>query len=525
MTLRAIVWAAVSTVRQANEDEKYSLPAQVDDALNLCRHEGWTVVEVLKVPGHSREYKTLDKLAADARTKGIDAFDRLIYHLDHCDFDVLICRDSNRFARKASLLHYIVETVIEDCGARIYSFNDGWVDETNADIFAMVKGYTTQKEMKWLREGAKKGRDKLIEQGLPGTGNVLMSHRVVRDKRGKVCAVEVDESKRRLWDDVARLLVDENMPWLRMSLELFEKYGHAAPSGNPISHRTLWRIMYSPAFWGHTVRGLKRNYGPWAFDETEPVPEGVFLYRNQFEPMYTGEQAERVKAELRRRHEILKGRARTGSAYMFTGLIVCGGCNCRMVRRPTGVDKTCILYMCDSQSPRYRYNSRFNCSTTRRSIHEKTLQRWFDSRLREMLATADPLYLQPRETVSPTQQHKAIQDDITQLERRIASLLLQRADTPPASQHILAQLIQDSDSRLQTLQQRQSEIERQIANAKTSGAQAQSAYNEVAAIGVEAFWSLPENRINQLLSTLLGNYRLFVIDGHITKVGLKPRSY
>src|SRR6185369_5529300 len=119
------------------------------------------------VPGHSRNYKSLDKLAADARADGIAAFDQLIEHLENCDFDVFVCRDANRFARRASLLHYIVESIIEDCGARIYSFNDGWVDATNADIFAMVKGYSTSKEIKDIVEKARRGKDRLTERGLP----------------------------------------------------------------------------------------------------------------------------------------------------------------------------------------------------------------------------------------------------------------------------------------------------------------------------------------------------------------------
>ncbi|HEX2909064.1 MAG TPA: recombinase family protein [Phototrophicaceae bacterium] len=521
MGLRALIWAAVSTTQQANEDEKYSLPAQVDDALALCRREGWTVVEVLKVPGHSREYKTLDKLAADARIKGIDAFDRLICHLENCDFDVLICRDSNRFARKASLLHYIVESVIEDCGARIYSFNDGWVDATNADIFAMVKGYTTQKEMKWLRDGAKKGRDKLIEQGLPGTGHVLMSHRVVRDKRGKVCAVEVDENKRRLWEDVAYLLVQENMPWLRLSLVLFEQYGHASTTGRPIPHRTLWRIMYSPVFWGHTALGQRCRYGIWAFDESEPTPPGITVFRNQFEPMYTGDLAEQVKAELRRRHDILVGRARTGGAYMFTGLIICGHCGYRMVRRPAGYKHRTVLYMCDSKSPRYRYEKRFDCACTKRSINEKAIQRWFDTHLREMIVQADPQHFQPRSMSNPQYQIDAIKEEITQAERRIANLLIQRADTPPASQHILAQLIQEADARLQTLQRHLSDQQRRLKIEDISIAQARPAYEEILAYGVDVFWQLPENTINRLLAALLGNNRIQVTDGVVTSIALK----
>ena len=52
--LRALIWAAVSTTTQSNEDERYSLPAQIADAESLCQREGWRIVEILKVHCHSR---------------------------------------------------------------------------------------------------------------------------------------------------------------------------------------------------------------------------------------------------------------------------------------------------------------------------------------------------------------------------------------------------------------------------------------------------------------------------------------
>ncbi|MBK8035345.1 MAG: hypothetical protein IPK17_38735 [Chloroflexi bacterium] len=51
MTKRALIWAAVSTKAQADEDDKFSLPIQEDDARTLAERSGWRVVDVLRVPG------------------------------------------------------------------------------------------------------------------------------------------------------------------------------------------------------------------------------------------------------------------------------------------------------------------------------------------------------------------------------------------------------------------------------------------------------------------------------------------
>ena len=98
MSLRAIIWCAVSTKGQAVE-EKDSLPTQEADARAKCDAEGWEVVDVLKVPGHSRNYIDIHECARDMRKNGIDAFDKLIRHWEDRDFDVLVARDGDRFAR------------------------------------------------------------------------------------------------------------------------------------------------------------------------------------------------------------------------------------------------------------------------------------------------------------------------------------------------------------------------------------------------------------------------------------------
>src|SRR5688572_30277057 len=99
---RALIWAAVSTRSQANE-ELYSLPAQEADSKTLAERMGWDVIDVLTIPGHSRRYIDIHECAADMAAQGINAFSKLMQHWRDRDFDVLIVRDGDRFARTQTL--------------------------------------------------------------------------------------------------------------------------------------------------------------------------------------------------------------------------------------------------------------------------------------------------------------------------------------------------------------------------------------------------------------------------------------
>ena len=118
-SLRSIIWTAVSS-RAQNEPDKISLPQQESDSRELAQKNGWQVIDVMRVPGHSRRYIDFHKLAADASQSGIDAFQKLEAHWDAQDFDVMVVLDGNRFARTQALHAYIVERTIK-IGARIYS--------------------------------------------------------------------------------------------------------------------------------------------------------------------------------------------------------------------------------------------------------------------------------------------------------------------------------------------------------------------------------------------------------------------
>lgn len=109
--VRCIIWCAVSS-RAQNEPDKISLSQQEADACALAEGNGWQILDVLKVPGHSRRYVDFHELASDAAKQGVDAFHRLLSHWEAQDFDVMIVRDGDRFTRTQALHAY---TELDGC--------------------------------------------------------------------------------------------------------------------------------------------------------------------------------------------------------------------------------------------------------------------------------------------------------------------------------------------------------------------------------------------------------------------------
>jgi hypothetical protein len=79
------------------------------------------------------------------------------------------------------------------------------------------------------------------------------------------------------------------------------------------------------------------------------------------------------------------------------------------------------------------------------------IQAWFDTLLRRMLESRDISALLPTGEETPTVHIDGLRAEIADVERRIAGLMLQRLDTPPAAQSVLTDLILRADEQLAML--------------------------------------------------------------------------
>lgn len=514
MTLRALLWVAVSTKTQA-EDERNSLPTQEADGRVACAENGWNVIDVLRVPGHSRRYIDIHECARDMRAQGIDAFDKLIRYWDTWAFDVLVVRDGDRFARTQSLHAYIVEKTIS-IGATIFSLADGMIDEGNFRMWIAMGGYKAAGEIDSLVKKRQIGFDARARRGLPVNSKVVDSHRIERDPHtGKAIRVVVNESKRREWEDLAEVIL-EGIAWKQIEVEMFERFGHGSPLNQPHQPHHYYRIVYTPSFWGHNARHFKHSgKGPWIREAGHPIPDGVLMVYDVFEAVYTGEMADKIKAELTRR-EALKGNARP-RGYRFSGLFMCGHCGYN------------LAYF---QSPGYialRCNSKYEQSPTRpdcdarKYLPEKKAVAYVDALLRHMVDSGDMSGFTPDGTTGAekVQSNLAeVEKDIASLEKQIQRMILKQASVETVLYDHYDQAIHDAGERLARLQARRNQLQHDYTG--LNNVHRTRAYQEIIQHSVDKFWEQEAHIINQLLRRLLGNSRFVALDGEIVGVAPAP---
>lgn len=515
MTLRAVIWIAVSTKPQANEDEKVSLPKQEADARAICAKNGWRVIEVLRVPGHSREYIDIHDCNRDMLTQGIDAFEKLLRHWDACDFDILVCRDSERFARTQTLHSYVVERTVS-IGAKIFSLADGFVDEQNYRMFIAMAGYKAASDIDRLRKAQRAGLNARLHRGLPISSRVPASHTLVRDANtGKAIDLIVDESKRRLWDDAAHLLVDEGIGWMELEGQLYERFGHVGKDGKPYKALRLYELMTNPMFWGHAAshfRNAKKKIyrGLWRLEPGHAIPAGVTIHYDVYPAVYEGEQSERVKAELRRRDEIVRGKASPTSTLAFSGLFVCAQCNYPLIAQTSELVEP--KYHCVS---RYRkLDPPTDCEQSYVYLRESEIQTFFHQALERMLEAGTPEAFLPSERTKDNR-IELLDEEIEVAEKRVRRLIQKQVAADEAVQDIYADEIQSASEQITILRRARDAAYADSLQTTRDQQDRQQVYAELAEIGLAKFWELPRRQINQYLHRLMGKRRLLVLDGHI----------
>lgn len=518
--MRAIIWAAVSTRPQA-EDEKFSIPRQIEDAEMVCYEKGWTIVDRLIVSGHSRNYRDLHTLAHDARKAGIDAFEKLIAHMERRDFDVIICRDANRFARRASLLHWLVEMLIEECGAAIYSLQDHlWVDEDNADMWATMKGYTSRVEIKWLVKATKAGLQRRVERGLTTT-KVPFSHKIVYNESRKPEKLVVDESKRRLFNAVFEIVVEQQCAWSNIEKRLASDYGIYWDDGQPYGEGTMFKMLHRPITWGGASGGrasrgvnnkIQWDYGTWTFDPSVQPPASVSIIWGAVEPVYTGEQSERMRAELWRRKNVKGKRPRVRQA--FSGLIVCGECGLCFVCRGNRSHVTGNLIItcmgCNRASFKPRSEGKCRNAKTIKMEYVKD----YINRLLYMMIDSDSIDVAAEGIAPENVNISLLQKEIEEAERRLSNLIRLQVQAHAAAQSAYQVQINETAQQIETLKaalKTQEYRDTQSAQRKQASQKALNAIRDI----IDTFWVLPSPTINQHLHRLFGNRRLVALNGSI----------
>lgn len=524
MTLKCIIWAAVSSAHQADED-RASLPAQEADALAYAQAQNWRVIDILRVPGHSRAYIDIHEAAADMRNAGIDAFDKLMQHWKARDFDVLICRDGTRFARTQSLHAYVVERTIE-IGARIYSLSERLtVDESNARMWTSMGGFAAAGEVDNLKRRIKIGKDgRALERGLSSNGKVPRSHRLIRDSQnGKIVATELNPDTAPEWQDLATLLL-EGIAYSKLALEMFRRYGYGK-RGKPHPLSLYGKLLYTPAFWGHLTRNHRLiKFVTWVFNDDESPPPPVLIKRHAHPAVYTGEQAATIKLELMRR-SALTGKAFPVNTQPFSGMVSCARCGYRMnynVQARPGKAGNYRRLKCSSL---YRSHltpdercTKNNQITEAALIEQLTpfLQRYIETG--GLTLTTDAA----DHVAALTQELHQHEHEVSLIEAQVRLLIGKQAAAVVAVSHIYDEQIAAAGIRLEALHQRQADIQLRLKN--NSAPEQVAALATLKEVGLVDFWQQDSRLINQLLHALFGKLRIIVDNQRIVDIAVPLRQ-
>lgn len=501
--VRGVIWAAVSTKAQT-EDERLSLPTQIEAGKAFFQRERIEVVDTLVVPGHTRKARRLEDLAVSARAKGIDAFDKLIAHLDAADFDVIWIRDANRFARRASLLHYIVECIVEDCGARIYAADGGgWVDSVNVDLWTAFKGAETSSQSRWIAGTMQQAKRARADRGLPTNNQQCWTHRLVRDTAtGKAVRLEPDPDKLPALMAMVKAFLDR-VPYNAIERVVYQEYGFGE-AGKPYYPKLFYNIVWNPIFHGNTGLGYRsgvngQKVGLWAFDASAPRPEGLYLHYGSVTPALPDEWLTRVQSELRRRAAV--GQHRPNNPHLFTGLLACAYCGNNLVYDYNPRKATRPRYRCQS-----KYNPRVSIHCDRAwSIREADVQVWLANQITHAGKMGWPeLFFQSPE-ISIVGQADMLRQQLADIEAQ-ADRLIQKIATAPAS------LANRFDAQIEALGEQAALLQQRIQSLERQEQRQQSpdASKAWQIVRRDDFWEREAGEINQLLHRAMGGRRIVV---------------
>jgi hypothetical protein len=450
--------------------------------------------------------------------ENIHAFNQLLHHWEARDFDVLVVRDGSRFARTQALHARVVEQTIH-VGAKIYSLADGLIDATNYRMWISMGGYAAAGEIDNLVKRRQMGYDARARRGLPVNSYVASSHNLIRnEKSGKAERIIVNEKMRAEWEHLAQLVL-EGLAWREIERLMYERYGYSNPLGEPYQHHHYYRILHTPSFWGHIARHFKHSWqkGPWVFEPGHDIPEGVTIYYGTHEPVYTGELAEQVKAELMRRWFAIKGKAKPASTSRFTGLFLCAECGYAMTysRTPGYVALRCMT--------RYEKSGTRGPCPAKKYLSEKKAQAYIDQRLREMLAVGDPSAflagLIQKSGPSASKRAAKVEKEILSLEQQIRAMIRKQAAADETVSDLYDAEIATATNQLRGLKVHLKELQREASKEANSERQMR-AYDEIAQLSVDGFWQLEDRRVHQILHTLMAGRRFVVQERKVIGTGM-----
>jgi hypothetical protein len=319
-----------------------------------------------------------------------------------------------------------------------------------------------------------------------------MSHRLIRDERGKPVRMVVEENRRRLFDDLAALFL-EGVSWRSLETELYQRFGHVNERGERWAANRMYAMMTNPTFWGHSAQHFRYDkayaaISDWIFEPGHEIPPGVEINYNTHEAVYSGELAENIKAEFRRRQQH-RGSRRSYMTQRFSGLLLCGECGYHLTTLASNRYSTRGL----------RCKSHFEQSVTRpdcsqsKWINEKRVEEWLGSRLEQIWNSGDwsVLFRETDPIIDKQPALETVEGEIDQTEDQIRRMIVQQARQSESLHDLFDDEIKKAGERLGILKSHREALRKTATQSLQQRQATETAIADIGRIGLDAFWKLP----------------------------------
>ena len=251
--LRAVIYARVSTKEQADED-KTSLPAQLEKCKAVIKSKGWEFIEEYQdggISGHlTDERHGLQSMLRDAREK---------------KFDLIVVKDFDRFARNKDSAA-IIRQELKELGIQVYSLNTPIEprsrntcdpdEDDMATITETISDMRSDLERKQIRRRMKEGKENVAKAGsLPN--RVPYGYKVNRYFEGRKAKREIvidEEAASRVKFIFSEFISGKGVR--KITIEMNNK-GWKSPKGGLWSSRGIKYILGNAVYIGKVLWGWR----------------------------------------------------------------------------------------------------------------------------------------------------------------------------------------------------------------------------------------------------------------------------
>jgi len=348
---RILIWTAVSSKEQATED-KSSLTVQEQEGRAYAERVGGVVVDVIAVPGHTRDLWRW----ADAEV-AMPAYGALRRHCEAQDFDVLFAWDADRLGRDPALSAQAL-SLVKRAGASVYVHSGGYTVGQESESASYIYAIDTVRSGQEQKRRVKRhhfGMAARVRRGLH-PGRWPYGYKPIRDARGETIGAELVPIEAEAIRALTRLYLDGH--GYRAIRDTLNERGYPPPSGDAWTESGVRHIAARDIYTGYLQWGDVRNEQP-----SDKFP-------HLWDP-------DTHKAIIRERHRRARNAGGSEIATFLSGVVICGECGHKMAHtsstRPWG---SYSYYQCRS---RKRYDTDCQPNNVREADLIDAFDAWLDS--------------------------------------------------------------------------------------------------------------------------------------------------